>query len=97
MALDTLFKEGLNKMTQGSNALADYKKITGSKLFSKWFPVPYYDSEIRCSYKGGFTYLNPLYKNKDVGKGLVLDVNSLYPDVMKNRPLPFRRRCIFFW
>lgn len=82
-------------MTQGSNALADYKRITGKKLFSKWFPIPYYDAEVRQSYKGGFTNLNEKYKGVDVGEGLVLDVNSLYPDVMKNRPLPFGEGVFF--
>lgn len=38
---------------------------------------------------GGFTYLNPIFQNKILGKGIVLDVNSLYPSVMKECSLPF--------
>ena len=36
--------------------------------FKKYFPIlPYeIDKDIRKSYKGGFTYLNPIYKEKDV-------------------------------
>lgn len=80
-ALNVLFNEGLTKMTQGSNALADYKKIINKWQFKKYFPELEIDidSDLRKSYKGGFTYLNPLYKDKEVGKGVVLDVNSLYP------------------
>lgn len=33
--------------------------------------------------------MNPIYKEKDVGKGVVLDVNSLYPSVMYEKELPF--------
>lgn len=33
--------------------------------------------------------MNPIYKEKDVENGVVLDVNSLYPSVMYEKPLPF--------
>lgn len=88
-ALKFMFDLGLNKMTIGADALAYYKK--NCKYFLKYFPqLPYeIDGEIRRSYKGGFTYLNDKYKGKEVGKGLVLDVNSLYPSVLKYEELPF--------
>lgn len=88
-ALDVLFNQDLKKITQGSNALHDYKKTIGEKNFERWFPVPDYDKDVRQAYKGGFTYLNPKYKNKDVGTGLVFDVNSLYPWAMRECLLPF--------
>lgn len=88
-ALDVLFSQGLDKMTQGSNALHDYKRMTGAKNFERWFPIPDYDYDVRQSYKGGFTYLNPAYKNKDIDDTLILDVNSLYPWVMHDCPLPY--------
>ena len=88
-ALHILFEQGLTKMTQGSNALFDYKRTITTKNFERWFPIPDYDYDVRQSYKGGFTYLNPKYKNKDIGEGLVLDVNSLYPWVMHDCPLPY--------
>ena len=46
------------------------------------------DDEIRKAYKGGFTYLNPIFAEKIVRRGIVLDVNSLYPSVMYNCKLP---------
>lgn len=88
-ALKELFDEGLPKMTQGSNALHDFKQITGKKTFERFFPTPDYDHDVRQSYKGGFTYLNEPFKEKDVLTGLVLDVNSLYPWVMYECPLPY--------
>lgn len=83
-ALKILFDEKLTKMTRASNALADYKEIITKSKFMHYFPSLDYeiDKDLRKSYKGGFTYLNPIYKEKDVGKGVVLDVNSLYPSVM---------------
>ena len=94
-ALKVLFEQGLDRMTQGSNALHDYKRTVGKKSFERWFPIPDYDKDVRQSYKGGFTYLNPVYKNVDIGEGLVLDVNSLYPSVMRDRPLPFGEGVFF--
>lgn len=80
-ALKVLFDEDLTKMTQASNALNDYKKIITLNKFNHYFPIldNSVDKSIRASYKGGFTYLNPIYKEKDVNDGIVLDVNSLYP------------------
>ena len=94
-ALHILFEQGLTKMTQGSNALFDYKRTVGTKNFNKWFPIPDYDSDIRQSYKGGFTYLNPKYKEIDLQDGIVLDVNSLYPSVMYYKPLPYGEGIFF--
>ena len=94
-ALKILFDQNLTKMTQGSNALFDYQNTIGMKNFEHWFPTPDYDYDVRQSYKGGFTYLNPIYKSVDLGEGLVLDVNSLYPSVMHDRPLPYGEPIFF--
>ena len=89
-ALKTLFNEDLNKMTIGSNALKNFKDIISINNFNKLFTKidDKLDEEIRKAYKGGFTYLNPYYKEKDTGKGITLDVNSLYPSCML-KPLPY--------
>ena len=90
-ALKVLFDEDLIKMTAGSNALNDFKEILTKSKFMHYFPSLDYevDKDIRKSYKGGFTYLNPIYKEKDVENVTVLDVNSLYPSVMYEKNLPF--------
>jgi hypothetical protein len=89
-ALDVLFKQGHTKMTIGSDALAHFKSMCPD--FRNLFPVLELDidRDIRQSYKGGFTYLNPLYKEKEGGSGWVLDVNSLYPSILATKPLPVR-------
>lgn len=94
-ALDIMFNEKLTKMTIGSDALANYKEI--NKNFKRYFPIlPYQiDKDIRKSYKGGFTYLNDCYKEKETGAGIVLDVNSLYPSVMMYEKLPFGEPIFF--
>lgn len=91
IALKMMFDSNLKQMTQGSNALHNYKEILGTSKFEHYFPILDYqiDKDIRQSYKGGFTYLNPIYTEKYVDKGIVLDVNSLYPSVMRNELLPF--------
>ena len=95
LALQYLFSQGLDKMTIGSNAMSDYKSRIGSKQFERLFPIPYYDKEVRQSYKGAFTYCNPLYASQDCGTTLVFDVNSLYPWVMHDCPLPYGEPIAF--
>ena len=94
-ALKIMFDERLTKMTIGSDALSNYKEM--NKNFNKYFPIlPYeIDKDIRKSYKGGFTYLNETYREKETKDGIVLDVNSLYPSVMKIEKLPFGEPLYF--
>lgn len=95
MALKDIFAMGYTKMTQGSNALQEYKEIMG-KAYKTLFPVPDYDKDIRQSYRGGWTYLNPVYKDKVVENGLTLDVNSLYPSRMYEEKLPWGTPVKYF-
>ena len=88
-AIEYFYSQGLDKMTIGSCALSEYKKIIKKRNFDRYFPTPKYHDDVKQSYRGGFTYLNPDYTEKDVGKGIVLDVNSLYPSVMYDNYLPF--------
>lgn len=94
-SLKILFDQGLTQMTQGSNALHDYKKIIGKKNFARWFPIPTYDFDIRQSYKGGFTFCDPRFQGLDIDEGIVLDVNSLYPSVMYYEKLPYGEGIFF--
>lgn len=94
-ALKIMFDENLTKMTIGSDALSNYKEI--NKNFKKYFPIlPYeIDKDIRRSYKGGFTYLNESYKEKETGAGIVFDKNSMYPAKMMYERLPFGEPIFF--
>lgn len=94
-ALKTIFDSGLNEITQGSNALHDFKNIFTKKRFEKDFPILEYDNEIRQSYKGAFTYCNKKYRGKDIGPGIVFDVNSLYPSVLYNELMPYGHGVAF--
>ena len=89
LALDIMYEQDMTKMTIGGNALDSFKKMCPN--FKKLFPVlPLdVDADIRLSYKGGFTYLSPKYKEKTTGAGLTLDVNSMYPSKMVQEYLPY--------
>lgn len=97
LALDIMFKQGMDYMTAGSNALHDFKKTHSKRKFDRMFPHLNYniDHDMRQAYKGGFTYLNPIYKEKDIGEGVVLDVNSLYPSVMYEMPMPIGEPVLY--
>lgn len=98
-ALADLFESGTTRLTIGSNALNKYYEMMGGrKQFRKIFPKldVIVDKDIRAAYKGGFTYLNPIYKEVDIGEGLVFDVNSLYPWAMHSpNVLPYGRPVFF--
>lgn len=89
--------QGLNKMTIGADALASYKRIITKEKFEQLFPILDYDTDsfLRNAYHGGWTYVNPKYQGKDLGKGYVLDVNSLYPSVMRNKEYPIGKPIYF--
>ena len=90
-ALEIQFNQGLKAMTSGSDSLKGYKEVISTKRFERLFPVLSLEDneEIRWCYRGGFTWLNEKYAERDVGEGLVYDVNSLYPSQMYYKPLPY--------
>lgn len=91
MALDIMFKAGLTKMTIGSDAISNYKDTITS--FTDYFPMLSYEEDevIRKSYRGGWTYANPKWTNKQIGEGIVIDKNSMYPYQLSDKLLPFGR------
>lgn len=90
-ALDIQYSQGLTKMTTSADALADYKARIGSGKFKQLYPIlpDEVDAFCRKSYKGGITYVKPEIAGKEVGKGSVWDVHSMYPGQMKNELLPY--------
>lgn len=94
-ALKAMFDKGLTRMTIASNAMQDFRKRC--KYFNKLFPAldEKVDKEIRASYRGGFTYINDKYVGKVMTNGVTLDVNSLYPSVMKFKPMPIGKPIYF--
>lgn len=96
-ALHIQFQQGLDRITSGSDSLKGYKSIITTKIFEKHFPVLSLelDSNIRLAYRGGFTWLNDKYAEKEIGEGIVFDVNSLYPYIMYDRPVPYGMPIFF--
>lgn len=60
-ALNVLFNEDLTKMTQGSNALNDFKQMLTKSKFRHYFPNLDYevDKDLRKSYKRRFYLFKP--------------------------------------
>lgn len=90
-ALTIMFEANLKKLTIGSDALNNYKEMISEDEYNINFPTlsEKIDAFIRSSYKGGFTYLNDKYKDKQTGAGIVFDMNSMYPSKMKYEKLPY--------
>lgn len=90
-AMKQVLESGMTKLTVASDAMSEYKSLSGATKFNKMFPVFDYsmDAEIRRAYRGGFTYADDRFTGRVNGRGIVLDVNSLYPSVMKNALLPY--------
>lgn len=95
LALEKMFEMKITKMTIASNAMSFFKDTISKKRFDEWFKPPLYDKDLRQAYKGGFTYLNDIYRGKEVKEGIVLDVNSLYPSVMYYSPMPYGEGIYF--
>ena len=94
-AIRIMYDMGLTHMTIGSDAINYFKENLPSQFkLDKLFPSslwknPDIDKFIRRAYRGGFIWLNELYKEKETGEGLVLDVNSMYSYQLKNMQLPY--------
>lgn len=91
-ALRQTYDEGMTRLTVGSDAMEEFKSMFGKKQFRKYFPVlaDDLDSAIRRAYRGGYTYADKRFKGRKLNQlGVVLDVNSLYPYVMREKTLPF--------
>ena len=91
MALAIQKREGMTKLTVGSDAMASYKSLGPADWFRDRFPLidEGWDAEIRKAYRGGFTYADPRFQGRILGAGHVYDVNSLYPSVMQQQPIPW--------
>ena len=97
-ALVNNLEQGLDKMTIGSNAFGFFKKQMGKRLYQKLFPVlpEEVDAAIRCSYRGGFTYVEPKWAGVDVWGGISVDYNSMYPSMLISKPYPVGEPVMFY-
>lgn len=97
-ALVNNLEQGLDRMTIGSNAFGFFKKQMGKRLYQKLFPVlpEEVDAAIRCSYRGGFTYVEPRWAGVDVWGGVSVDYNSMYPSMLISKPYPVGEPVMFY-
>lgn len=89
MALKFFREQGHYRMTIGSNA---YHSFTDNYADARRM-FPRLDKEFieywREAYRGGRTQVNPLYENKIVSNVKRYDINSMYPYLMADMPLPY--------
>ena len=91
LALRDIKENGMNKMTTASSAYSYY-----TSLFDKWyFRAMYPDLDIdflntwREAYRGGRSMVNPKYERKILHNVYRYDINSMYPFIMHDLPLPY--------
>lgn len=97
-ALAVFIEQGFTRMTLSADAMKSFKQsLTGpnggdaDKTYRQYFPQVKEDQDkwIRLSYKGGLVQIKKGMEGKHLGKGMTLDVNSLYPSVMRYAWLPY--------
>lgn len=88
-AIANMHDNKMSGLTIAGDSLSTYKRMTTK--FRDTFPVLTHamDAEIRRAYRGGFTYADDRHRGNIVGEGIALDVNSLYPYVMRTMELPY--------
>lgn len=101
-ALKKLEEQGFTRMTNSGDAFyawklsllsenARKKHIKPEHNYRQYFPLLPIDVDdyIRKAYRGGWTYVNPKYAGQILNKPVeVWDINSMYPDKMRNKYLP---------
>lgn len=74
----------LTGLTVASDAMRSYKDFIGTDEYDRRHPKLGLDLDqiLRKAYRGGWTFLNPMYKEIDVENVMIYDINSMYPAVM---------------
>ena len=91
-ALKIHLDAGMTKMTIAGDAFDGIRKtvVDAHKKLGIMYmrQHPEVEEFCRLAYCGGISYVNPDIQEQEVGEGVVYDVNSLYPYVMKTYPYP---------
>lgn len=89
--LQYYYDNDMPSLTNATDAMKTYKSIIGDARYKTYFPIleKEVDDFIRKSYKGGFCYVNPKFKQKDLNEVYCYDVKSMYPSRMKYSDLPY--------
>lgn len=102
VAMRDLMDQGMTALTMASDAKRYYQSMWNSSFSSDYkarqawryaFPelTPEEDEFVRAAFKGGWTWVNPLHRFATLRQIFVYDVNSMYPDKMRNCVLPIGR------
>lgn len=91
MALAQIKAEGMTRMTTASCAYNMYKSMRSDEFMERTFPT--LDNEFlvkwREAYRGGRSQVNPVYQDEILENVSRFDINSMYPSIMYNEPLPY--------
>lgn len=89
LALKFFRDKGYYRMTIGSNSFHSFKD--NNPLFKKLFPTleKAFIDRWRHAYRGGRSQVNPKYAGKILENVSRYDLNSMYPSIMANKPLPY--------
>ena len=89
-AMRIVLASGMKRLTVGADSLAEFKSLHG-RGFERTFPVlsKTVDDDIRLAYRGGIAMPSRKWVRKRVGRGIVIDKNSMYPWVMRTKLLPY--------
>lgn len=90
-ALKAIKEEGMTKMTTASCAYNSYTDMFQQEWLDYKFPDlgTEWLIEWRKAYRGGRSQVNPLYQGKILHNVKRFDINSMYPWVMHDMPLPY--------
>ena len=108
-ALKQLEEQGFTRMTNSGDAFYAWKlslqtdrararHVKPEHNYRQLFPLLPLDVDdyIRRAYRGGWTYVNPKYAGQILTKPVeVWDINSMYPDKMRNKYLPVGKPTFF--
>lgn len=88
LALKEIKALGMTNMTTASCAFNNFKD--NSMFFNSYFPTLETDylEKYRDAYRGGRTQVNPLHAGQVLYNVKRFDINSMYPHIMRNLPLP---------
>lgn len=91
LALRDIKENGMDKMTTASSAYKYYSSLYDKWYFKALFPNLDLDFLVtwRDAYRGGRSMVNPNYKSIVLQNVYRYDINSMYPYVMHDLPMPY--------
>lgn len=91
LALSQIKSEGMLRMTTASCAYDNFVKRRKTQYMRMVFPSldTSFLTTWRQAYRGGRSQVSPLYSNKVLHSVNRFDINSMYPHIMRNLPLPY--------